>query len=334
MPLRYVGRPVAREPVRGLPDGPRDRAGPDRARRADSRRSAAAAWPAEPPSACLARRGPCVRACAVIQRRCCGGRRRHTSQAVSAMPTGPTAFVREVRGIAALCRVRHHLVRGESPLPVVASHPPRRRLEAVAAARGGAAGPTGRCPPGSAAADGLVTSVRPGLTLVGSAVGGGGGCSAGVVGWPQAERAPGPAGAGAGAGVGVGAGAGAGVGRGRGRGCRGGRRGGWGASSWAGGRAGVVGWLTGRGGRLRLRRGGLRQDGRRGLVHRLDVGDRAPGAASAAAPCAPVVPGLTAAPPRPPPARGPGSSMRRAAHGGRCRARGRVSAAPRDRRRR
>src|SRR4051795_7643403 len=38
-------------------------------------------------------RGPWVRACCIIQRRCFGGRRRQTSQAVSATPTGPSRRV-------------------------------------------------------------------------------------------------------------------------------------------------------------------------------------------------------------------------------------------------
>src|SRR5947209_538618 len=47
-------------------------------------------------------RGPCVRTCCATQRRCFGGRRRQTSQAVSATPTGPRRRVRR-RGIGASC---------------------------------------------------------------------------------------------------------------------------------------------------------------------------------------------------------------------------------------
>ena len=67
---------LAGEPVRGLPDRARDRAGPHRPRGADALASGAGFATA---CACLTRRGPCFRACASTQRRWRGGRRRQTS---------------------------------------------------------------------------------------------------------------------------------------------------------------------------------------------------------------------------------------------------------------
>ena len=102
-PLRLRGPALARQPERGLPDLPRARPGPDRARRPTARR----ALPRRRRRRCrstaaFASRGPCFRASAMIRRRCSWGMRRQTSNAVRAIPTGPILRVNKLmrRGMA------------------------------------------------------------------------------------------------------------------------------------------------------------------------------------------------------------------------------------------
>ena len=82
--------PVAREPERGLPDRAPARAGPDRPRRAELALAELTPRPAAPIRECRgggARR--LLRAESMIIRRCAGGSRRQTSNAVSARPIAP-----------------------------------------------------------------------------------------------------------------------------------------------------------------------------------------------------------------------------------------------------
>src|SRR5262249_47244669 len=123
--------------VGGLSDGAPDRAGAHRAHRPDLEPSAQGrrlrlCCTAH---ACLATRTPCLRASAATRRRCDGGRRRQTSQAVSAtlIAAGP---LKRVRGMAGIVPCGSYLVPGEASepepaawsvpavLPVLPSSPP------------------------------------------------------------------------------------------------------------------------------------------------------------------------------------------------------------------
>ncbi len=105
-----VRRPaLACEPERGLPHGPPGRAGHDHPRVA--RRCRRTRQPPDYGSrwrrrwaasrACVARRGPCLRAAAYACRRCASGSRCHSFHAVSAIPKSPARGMR--RGTALSC---------------------------------------------------------------------------------------------------------------------------------------------------------------------------------------------------------------------------------------
>ena len=126
VPLRYVGRPWRASPSEGYPTAhliEQDRIARDALTCSDGR-SALAACLLRRPHLLAPRAARACRAWAATQRRWVGDSRRQTSQAVSAMPIGPTACRIGVRGIGAIVPRARHLVTGQPMLARVSVQPP------------------------------------------------------------------------------------------------------------------------------------------------------------------------------------------------------------------